>query len=240
MTSATMSGAYGSAPPGPSGRWRQLRFALLALAALGGVLLVALGAAPASYADLNVAIATGRVDEVRVFGALPPGSTGYATVDLWWRDHERARHAVVVQQSDVAALSPTQQPEHEHVVGDIEAQLRARGVIHLTRAEHDTYGPTIAGRQVPAWLGWAVAALWLATLLVLRNGVDPWWGTRWAWFWVLFSPLALLAVPAFLLLSGSAPGVSPLGGPGRRLTGGWAFLITLFLGPAVGQLLTWG
>ena len=54
--------------------------------------------------------------------------------------------------------------------------------------------------------------------------------TRWAWFWLQWNPVGVLA---FLLLSGPVPGV-PAPRPGaRRLTGGWAFLLSLLLGGGV-------
>ena len=69
-----------------------------------------------------------------------------------------------------------------------------------------------------------VGVLWL---LVLAAGPEPRHATRFAWFWLAFSPLVLLAVPAYLVLGarGAQEGR-------RRLTGGWAFLLTLVLNGA--------
>ncbi|OLT23438.1 hypothetical protein BJF81_11055 [Ornithinimicrobium sp. CNJ-824] len=69
-----------------------------------------------------------------------------------------------------------------------------------------------------------VGVLWL---LVLAAGPEPRHATRFAWFWLALSPLVLLAVPAYLVLGarGAQEGR-------RRLTGGWAFLLTLVLNGA--------
>lgn len=75
----------------------------------------------------------------------------------------------------------------------------------------------------PQWgfLPVATALLWFA---VLVTGPEPRYATRFAWFWLAFSPLSVLAAVAYLLLGarGAVPGE-------RRLTGAWAFLLFLVL-----------
>jgi hypothetical protein len=71
----------------------------------------------------------------------------------------------------------------------------------------------------------------LSAFVLLVVGPQPWRATRWAWFWLLWTapPLGILA---FLLLGGS----TRLWPPARaeaRLTGGWAFLLTILLGMAL-------
>src|SRR5690348_3744935 len=72
-------------------------------------------------------------------------------------------------------------------------------------------GQTLAGWRVPGWFPVAAIMLWLATVALLGNGAQPWWGTRWAWFWALFSPAAVVTVPLFLLVSGPPPGLPESG-----------------------------
>lgn len=113
--------------------------------------------------------------------------------------------------------------------------LRALGGdgMRIVKTQSSPSGFTVAGWQVPRWLGWMILLIWLGALLLLRRGADPWWGTKWAWFWALLSPLSLLTVPAFLLLSGPPPGVPQYSEPGRRLSGGWAFLLVGALSSAI-------
>lgn len=235
MSTGTVSAAERPALQKQANQWRQLRFALLAGVAVAVILITTLGAAPATFTDVKAGIATGRVDEVRIVGGLSPQSTGYAHVVMFWRDQGRQRYAEVVQQSDIAAPPPAQFPETEHVIGSIEEPLRALGGdgMRIVKTESSPSGFTVAGWQVPRWLGWMILLIWLGALLLLRRGADPWWGTKWAWFWALLSPLSLLTVPAFLLLSGPPPGVPQYSEPGRRLSGGWAFLLVGALSSAI-------
>jgi hypothetical protein len=77
---------------------------------------------------------------------------------------------------------------------------------------------------VPGVLALAAFGLFLAWLAFLVGGPQPWRATRWAWFWLGFPPVGVLA---HLLLSGPTPGLPAPRRPDRRLTGGWAFLIYL-------------
>lgn len=72
----------------------------------------------------------------------------------------------------------------------------------------------------------AVGLAIVATLFVLINGPEPRWATRWAWFWLIMSPALVVTLPLFLIGSGpQRPWDTPTEPIGRRLTGGWAFLI---------------
>jgi hypothetical protein len=78
----------------------------------------------------------------------------------------------------------------------------------------------------PAW-----SAVGLAALLVLVLGPEPRLATRWAWFW-----LAVAAAPVWLVFVLLEP--VPLWSRSprpvrRRLTGGWAFLVSVTLLPFV-------
>lgn len=241
MTTAATPETVVTTPNTGAHRWRKLRFGLLVLAmgiAAGAVLL---GTAPSTFTDLKAGIVAGRVDELRIVGALPRGATGYARVVMFWRDQNRDRYAEVIQLSDVAALPPSQFPETEHVIGSLEDPLRAlHGSLQIVPDHVGQSGSFVAGWQVPGWLLLTALLTWGATLLLLFNGAEPWWATRWAWFWAFFSPVAIIAVPLFLLLSGPPPGIPHPAQPGRRLTGGWAFLLVAALGPAFAHVASVG
>lgn len=72
----------------------------------------------------------------------------------------------------------------------------------------------------------ASTATLVAVLFILINGPQPRWATRWAWFWLMLNPALLVMVPLFLIVSGPIrTTVEPTRPTGRRLTGGWAFLL---------------
>jgi hypothetical protein len=213
--------------------WRRVRYGLLVacLVVLGSGL--ALGSAPSTFSDLRDGIVSGRVDDVHVSGGLPSGARGYSTVSLTWRDGGLNRYAEVVEASDPAVASPSDVGGREVVTADVEQTLRALdpGVRVETEAWFDP-GQKLAGWHVPGWLPAVGFVLWLATVALLSNGAQPWWATRWAWFWALFSPAAVVTVPLFLLLSGPPPGVADAVPAGRRLTGGWAFILLFLVAPS--------
>ena len=215
--------------------WRRVRYGLLVacLVLLGSGLL--LGSAPSSFADLRDGVLSSRVDEVHVSGGLPPGATGYASVSMTWRDGGRNRFAEVVQVSDPTAASPSDVGARQVVTADVGETLRTLdpGVRVVAETMRDT-GQELAGWRVPGWLPWAALVLWFAAVALLTNGAQPWWATRWAWFWALVSPAAAaaVAVPLFLLVSGPPPGVPESTSSGRRLTGGWAFIVIFLVAPA--------
>lgn len=71
-------------------------------------------------------------------------------------------------------------------------------------------------------------AVLVATLFLVVNAPRPRWATRWAWFWLVMSPALPVTAPVFLILSGPLhPTGTPTASSGRRLTGGWAFLIAV-------------
>ena len=89
----------------------------------------------------------------------------------------------------------------------------------------------VLGLRLEGWAVPAVAVLGLGTLMLLVGGPEPERATRWAWFWLMLA-LPPLVCPAYLALGGMLrerpePGT-------RRLRGGWAFVLALVLGAAVG------
>lgn len=94
----------------------------------------------------------------------------------------------------------------------------------MTRHQFTPGGGRLFGWQTPNPLALTALLLLLVGFGVLVSGPAPWRATRWAWFWLLLPPVGGIA---FLLLSGPTPGVPGPRPPGRRLTGGWAFLLAL-------------
>lgn len=74
----------------------------------------------------------------------------------------------------------------------------------------------------------------LVTLILLIAGPQPRWATKWAWFWLLgvgpMSVVFLLAEPVPVWQAG------PAYARPQRLTGGWAFLLSLVAGVLLSAL----
>lgn len=130
-----------------------------------------------------------------------PGGNGYATYRYEVRPSGRVTDEGQ-QVLDAVAASPSR----------VKVELRP-GYTHAVGFQW--YYPGVVG---------------LLALGLLIAGPQPRLATKWAWFWVI-SAVPLLWF-AFLLLE-PAPvwRRSPVERPRRRLTGGWAFLLSLFLDP---------
>lgn len=217
---------------------RRLRFSLLAatLAIIVCGMLFALHAA--SYGDLTSGIRAGSISDVTVWGALPANAVGDTTARIEWRQDGTNRYVEVQQFSSAAEQAQDQSSLGDGsmpvVVGDLVGQLRALNpavtINNHPNATPDTGVTTrFYGWQLPSWLGACAFVVAVLSLALLIGGREPLWGTRWAWWWIglLVGPAI---IPAFLALSGSAPGVAESTSRGRRLTGGWAFLLLVALG----------
>jgi len=84
------------------------------------------------------------------------------------------------------------------------------------------------------WHGGGIAGL--AALLLLIGGPQPRLATKWAWFWLAWhTPLLWLA---FVVLEPVPVWLNrPLRQRPRRLTGGWAFLLSITAVPFLGSVL---
>ena len=84
---------------------------------------------------------------------------------------------------------------------------------------------------MPRWANVLAIVTVLASFGLLVAGPKPRLATRWAWFW-LFCVAPPLSTLAFLLLGGSVV-AGQREHRGRRLTGGWAFLLSIVLKAAL-------
>jgi hypothetical protein len=211
-----------------TGGWATwMRYALIVSWALLIALTVAVGDRSTSWGRLHSDVAAGRVQSVRVVGALGPGGTGYTTVEVHWRRGLFGHETEVVQARPRSAAPSDAAADGRVVTRDVGALLtRLRPGLEVTRASWGSSDTSLWGWHVPSWLGLPAVLLFLATAWLVVNGPLPWRATRWAWFWLLASPLGVLG---FLLLSGPT---SPLRAPTatrRRLTGGRALLLSILL-----------
>ena len=214
--------------------WRIVRALLL------GVFVIAVagtwfgGMKHATYSDLRGDVAAGRTHWVGVTGGLPDSAVGDAQVVLHWRAEGHRNYAEVTQSS-------TAEDRMSLGAGDIATQLQALAPRHDLTVERTgfTTGTEVAGWQPPGWVLPVVMVLWLATVVAVVNGPQPRYATRWAWFWMIATPVNVVGLPMFLAVSApwrSARAVATRG-PQWRLTGGKAFLITFLIGSVFG--LAW-
>lgn len=223
--------------------WPALR---LALVLVWSVIAVATLLSPraTSASELFAAVEQGRVDRVGVAGGLEAGWTGSATVEVTWRgDGGLPRRTRLVEVrpdvggtdgADGIVWSEGDAPLTQ--VADVVAEVRSYSSdVQVERVPVDD-GLRLFGVPVAPWGALLGALAWLSALWVLVNGPQPWRATRWAWFWLSAPPLGMLA---FLVLSGPLPGRGRRRPEGPRLTGGWAFLLTLLIGAVLPAPLWW-
>ncbi|MCI2237700.1 hypothetical protein MN205_04250 [Kineococcus sp. TRM81007] len=220
--------------------WAGVRAALLAVTLVVLLVTLVFGERAADVQDLRVAARAGRVAGVQVVGGLPAGATGEVVQRVRWRADWRG--AWQVRSAEVRLVSD------EHLVGalsdavgeasalpvttrDVGQAVRAWDPgVRVERVEH-ARGFVLSARVLGATVrGWVVVLLVvqsLGALLVLIGAAEPWWATRWAWFWLFSLPLG---TTAFLLLSGPLPGRRQHAPGSRRLRGGWAFVLAVLVG----------
>ena len=171
---------------------------------------------------LETAVAEGRVDSVVVVGAAPSGQ-GWSTQAVRWQDGlvRRTTEAAVGMPGDGAVVG---QPSRDEDLGVLLS--RTDPGLEVRRSEQGFGAPygTLLGWQVPTWVALTALAASLLQLGYLVNVPTTWRATRWAWFWIMAVPVVGTAL--LLLLSGRTPGLRPPAAPERRLTGGWAFLLS--------------
>lgn len=201
--------------------WDRCRLVLVATWLLLLLLIVAVGQRDTPLADLEGAVAEGRVDSVLVLGHAT--ADGVSTQEVRWTDGRTRRTTRV---SVGAAPSPDSGgvPVRSEDIGVLLS--RADPDLDVQRSQHGPAAPygALLGWQVPTWLALTALATYLSQLGFLITVPQTWRATRWAWFWITTVPVAGTAL--MLLLSGRTPGFPAPATAGRRLTGGWAFLLS--------------
>ncbi|MCU1692256.1 MAG: hypothetical protein JWM64_1347 [Frankiales bacterium] len=224
---APAAASTSSAVPTRSG-WDRLRLLLAVLWLVLGLSALVLHESTSSLDELYDDARSGAVDEVRLVGGpeaygLPRGSGDVALEAHWSSGHRR--HVLHVT---VGAGTSRPEVHGARTRDDVGAVLRALDPSLRVRQEqfHGGWSATLLGTRLPGVVVPVLFGAGLATLLLLVNGPEPWRATRWAWFWLLPFPGAVVAL---CLLSGPTPGV-PAPRTSRRLRGGWVFLATLLVG----------
>lgn len=204
-----------------------MRYALIVCWTLLIALTVAVGDRSTSWGRLQSDVAAGRVQSVRVVGALGPGGSGYTTVEVHWRRGLFGHETEVVQARPRSAAPSDAAADGRVVTRDVGALLtRLRPGLRVTREPWPSSDTSLWGWHVPSWLGLPALVLFLATLWLVVNGPRPRRATRWGWFWLLASPVGVLA---FLVLSAPTPSLPSPPVTSRRLTGGRALLLSIVL-----------
>ena len=216
------------------------RWVLAALLPVAVLALLVLGERPRSLEDLQQAVRSGDVTSVRITGGLDPGATGWTQQRATWRDGLLRSTVDVVHApsgTDPGGTGLLNGTDPAPVVGEeLGAALRALAPdLRIERQQGiDDAGGEVMGWRAPTplvllWLVGALATLWL-----LVNGPQPQRATRWAWFWIMGTPVGALA---FLLLSGPTPGLPAPHPTARRTTGGQGLVVGLLLSAVLPSVL---
>jgi hypothetical protein len=219
-----------TAAPAWAGGPRTAGWALLACASLLVLAAAFVGERSSTLAHLDADVASGEVETVQIAGGLS-GDRGYAVVEVHWRRGLVGYITEVIEARPRRAAPPP--ASREDVTGvvteDVGTRLTAlQPDLQVDRVELSRLSSSFLGWRVPGWLAGASLVFLLATLLLLVHGPQPWRATRWAWFWLIV--LTPIGAVAYLLLAGPTALVRAPRDPSKRLTGGWAFLIGLFIG----------
>ncbi|SDS48325.1 hypothetical protein SAMN04488570_1977 [Nocardioides scoriae] len=211
----------------PDRVWDHVRHALVVCWLVALVALPVVGERNSSWDDVRGLVASGEVTRVRVSGELSDVGTGSSTVTVHWRQGLLGHRAEVVQVVGRGrAAGPDPGGEKTVVrVPPSRTLVQLQPGIRLTRDPSPAQsGSDVLGWTVPSAVALLGVVLLFVGLALLVGGPRPWRATRWAWFWLLLPPIGHVV---FLLLSGPTPGVRPPRPGARRLTGGWAFLLSL-------------
>lgn len=221
--------------PRPRTAYDVWRWCLLLGNALLLVVAVLLGARPAPWSAVDQGVREGSITSVTVSGATGPGTSDVQEVT--WRD------GLVQRRAEVLVRPPGTEGTSSLPVVSQDAgralQVLAPGLDVRHDGRSTDSGVGFWGFQLP-WpdvLGISLLLGWACWLGVLVHGPAPWRATRWGWFWVSWVSWVPGGVVAFLLLAGPTPLLPAPRRVQRRLTGGWALLLSVFLAPVVGGLV---
>lgn len=211
--------------------WASLRLVLAGLWLIAMVAGYVTHERPATLQDLYASAAAGEVVSLHLIGGLPPGAeSGEAQLEMHWRTGSApwvATIRVVRSGGDgQMVVSPGEGFTTDDVAREVAARDPAVRVVQTDFPSGVHFAPAIFGWSVPMWVASLMFGVGVVSLYVLIAGPEPWRATRWAWFWLSGFPFALIL---FLVLSGPTPALPAPRNPTRRLTGGWAFLLSLVL-----------
>ena len=208
-----------------AGRFLVLLWLVVALAVL------TVGERRSDLGLLHGGLADGSVTTVEVTG-LPENGVrgGYATVRMGWESRFLDRYTEVLVVSSDDERGSSANPEGlPVVVGDPVAVFEElQPDVEIVRKGFRA-GTSFeaSGWSLRGWASIFVGPLWLITLLLVMGGPQPWRATRWSWVWIMLAAPFVGAV-AYGLLGGPLGAAQPAHRT-RRLTGGWAFRIAVFV-----------
>ncbi len=207
--------------------WRPwLRAGLLwaQLVVIGGALVF--GVRGTSLDHLQARLYDEEVGVVTVAGGVPAGSYGSTTQQIRWREGLIRYQVEVTQVAKRPGASNLAETDHRfgEDIGDRLVRQHPGLTVHR---EHFTYWrANILGWWVPESVAMTGSVVFLLSLGLLLSGGQHWRATRWAWFWLILSPPGVLAYLAF---SGPMWPLRPPRDRARRLTGGWAFVVSIVI-----------
>lgn len=214
------------APTAPSGGLGLLLRALIAIGLVAGWVQLAHTPMHRPIEELVWGLGTGRVTSVTI-ERPPPDSQGAFPVE--WDGPGRPSYSSYLHNTDSVAVRWDDSGVDEFDEPDAAARVDERAEI-IALAERAGV-PVVERDWQPATGGirWEIAGIaWLTGLCLLVAGPQPRLATKWAWFWLAF--LVPPAMAAFVVLEptpwgrrGALPAAS------RRLTGGWAILLSVAL-----------
>lgn len=201
------------------------------------------GTRAGTFEEVRTAVASGAVHEVTVAGGLTAAESGTTTQQVLWREGWTQHRAEVTWSTSsagaddggvVSSTTSDGAPVLGRDVADVLREAQPGLVVH--RGD-------LARSSTTSFLGWylpapqVVGPLYLAgalVLLFLIMNVPPTWRlTRWAWFWIGFTPVGAVL---FALFAGPTPGLPRPRHPTERIGGLLAFVVSL----VAGGLLRWG
>ena len=222
------------AQPDRSRAWAWLRLTLAGLWLVAMIAGYVTHERPATLQDLYASVAAGEVVSVHLVGGLPPhADSGEATLEMHWRTRSVPQVATikVVRARDGGQVVGT--PSDAFTSDDVAHEVAARDpAVRIVQTDFRSgVHFDFFGWSVPTWVASLMLGVGVVSFYVLIAGPEPWRATRWAWFWLAGFPFTLIVC---LLLSGPTPALPAPRNPTRRLTGGWAFLLSLVLPHTLG------
>mgnify|MGYP001214514912 CR=1 FL=1 len=212
--------------------WDYLRFLLLALLIAVPLGLPYFVPQEATLSQLTNAAGAGQVDVVefsewgssRQQPSSNPSANQVRNVQLHFTQGHKLLYVEALNAPEGLRLEPSQRAGHLVIRGDL--RVWAEENLHMSATPTTkSFSPTwtVGGRNVPGWIAGLAISSMISVLYLIMAGPYPWRATRWAWFWLVTTPVGLVA---FLVLSGRFPLIALPKWPQRRLIGIWAFLLS--------------